>query len=450
MQGSNLLDNGWLILLYYLKGGVFMSLVVGVDVAKFNSMYSFFATNGTLIEKPFKVDNDAIGLISIISRIEKVANVPDETVIIMESTRYFSNRLRDFFLSHQFKVMEINPLVSNSIRKVSIRKVKNDKVDSIDLANLYLTSLFNQSIRDKLHFFCSADQDIINLRVLTRTHDKLIKDRTSIKIRLISDLEQVLPYYSNVFNDPTCKSSLAILSIIDQNTIVKPLTKKAVHKLLDPIAHHKGSSYFDKVYLNLNKCLSDAKLIGRKVPSYFFSIKSYVALINHYDEQISAIDQEIKQCSKSIEAVGLLKSIPGVGDIIAPILASEIGDIDRFSSANSLVAFCGVDPTVRQSGLFNASRNKISKRGAPRLRKALYMLALQSVIKHSNGTYANKVLYDYYETKKVNKANIVALGAVIHKLVRIIYAVLKNRRPYVMITAEQQKLMYQKSMKLIA
>ena len=86
--------------------------------------------------------------------------------------------------------------------------------------------------------------------------------------------------------------------------------------------------------------------------------------------------------------------------------------------------------------MFNASRNKISKRGAPRLRKALYMLALHSIIKYPNGTYANKVLYDYYETKKVNKPNIVALGAVINKLVRIIYSVLKNKKPYVMITPE--------------
>ncbi|PKM48975.1 MAG: hypothetical protein CVV02_18095 [Firmicutes bacterium HGW-Firmicutes-7] len=74
------------------------------------------------------------------------------------------------------------------------------------------------------------------------------------------------------------------------------------------------------------------------------------------------VSLEIKQCSKSIEAVELLKSIPGVGNIIAPILAAEIGNIDRFSSASSLVAFCGVDPTVRQSGMFNGTKNKISKR----------------------------------------------------------------------------------------
>lgn len=313
-------------------------------------MYSFFNTDSSIIQKPFKVNNDVIGLTSIISKIEKAANSYDnKPVIIMESTGYFSNRLRDFFLSHQLKVMEINPLVSNSIRKVSIRKVKNDKVDSIDLANLYITSLINQSIRDKLHFFCSADQDIINLRVLTKTHDKLVKDRTSIKIRLISDLEQVFPYYSEVFKDPTCKSSLAILSTIDDYAINKLPTKKSINKLLDSVTHNKGKSYFDNIYSKLIKCLSDAKIIGRKVTSYFISIKCYVTLLQHYDKQIDTINQQIKTCSESIEAVELLKTIPGVGDTIAPILAAEIGNIDRFSSAKSLVAFCGVDPTVKQS-----------------------------------------------------------------------------------------------------
>lgn len=50
-----------------------------------------------------------------------------------------------------------------------------------------------------------------------------------------------------------------------------------------------------------------------------------------------------------------LKSIPGIGKIIDTIILSEIGDITRFKSAKALVAYAGIDPTVKQSGQFLAT-----------------------------------------------------------------------------------------------
>ncbi|MCG8551861.1 MAG: IS110 family transposase, partial [Desulfobacterales bacterium] len=135
-----------------------MSIVIGVDVSKYFSTYTFINSKGTVIQQPFNADNDLSGLSFVLEEINKVtSDSNDSAIIIMESTGYFSNRLRDFFYSHKMQVMEINPLVSNSIRNVAIRKVKNDKSDSIDLANLLMTSQYNQSLATKLHFYESED-----------------------------------------------------------------------------------------------------------------------------------------------------------------------------------------------------------------------------------------------------------------------------------------------------
>lgn len=70
--------------------------------------------------------------------------------------------------------------------------------------------------------------------------------------------------------------------------------------------------------------------------------------------------------------VELLYSIPGIGDLTAITLISEIGDIKSFLKPKHLVAYFGIDPSVNQSGKFNSDRNTMSKRGTRIGRRALY------------------------------------------------------------------------------
>lgn len=70
-----------------------------------------------------------------------------------------------------------------------------------------------------------------------------------------------------------------------------------------------------------------------------------------------------------------IKTIPGVGSVIGAVILGEIGDIERFDNPSKLVAYAGLDASVSQSGEYEASSGKLSKRGSPYLRKALYMAA---------------------------------------------------------------------------
>ena len=134
--------------------------------------------------------------------------------------------------------------------------------------------------------------------------------------------------------------------------------------------------------------------------------------------------------ARKLPAYDLLLSIPGVGPVTALTILSEIDDIRNFKSSKQLVAYAGLDPSVHQSGKFIAGRCKISKRGTPYLRKALYQATVSGVAKHKYGIY-NPSLYDYYKTKvDQGKPVKVAIIASCHKLLRIIYAMLKNGEMY--------------------
>jgi len=157
------------------------------------------------------------------------------------------------------------------------------------------------------------------------------------------------------------------------------------------------------------------------------------------------LDKQIGELSSQLPEVALLTSIPGIGDTLAPLLLGEIGDIERFINAKQLVAFSGIDPAVRQSGNYVGTKNKVTKRGSPFIRHALYIAATTSVRKESKGSQVNSVIYDYYTRKIETKTKKQALGAVMNKLIRIIFSVLKNKQPFTLITPDQQVELYQKA-----
>ena len=121
---------------------------------------------------------------------------------------------------------------------------------------------------------------------------------------------------------------------------------------------------------------------------------------------------------KSLDSVIL--TIPGISCVEAGMILGEIGDIHRFSSPSKLLAFAGLDPSVYQSGNFNASHTRMSKRGSRVLRYALVYAAL-NVVRN------NDVFHAFYDAKRAQgKNHYSALGHCAGKLVRIIFKMLTD------------------------
>jgi transposase len=85
----------------------------------------------------------------------------------------------------------------------------------------------------------------------------------------------------------------------------------------------------------------------------------------------------------------------------------------------------------------------MSKRGSRIGRRVLYAIALASVRTKRYGVAINPVLHEYYQDKKQSKPKKVALGAVMHKVSNIIFAVLRDKKYFELKTPAQHKLEYQ-------
>jgi transposase len=154
------------------------------------------------------------------------------------------------------------------------------------------------------------------------------------------------------------------------------------------------------------------------------------SLHDSFSPVLSALNAEIKVIERQfklheLETQALLRSIPGIGLVSAATLVAVIGNADRFSSPEKLVAYVGLDPRVHLSGTSVHGKGFISKRGNARLRHALFNAAFIAR-QHDPG------LKRFFEKKLTEgKHYFSALCAVERKLIHIIWAVWTRKTPFV-------------------
>lgn len=154
-----------------------------------------------------------------------------------------------------------------------------------------------------------------------------------------------------------------------------------------------------------------------------------LVLLSTYQEHIFLIQKDAKEATASLPAVGYLQSLPGLGEVLAPIAALEMGDIGRFKNAGSLSAYCGLVPSVYSSGGWT-HRGPVGRTGNH---------WLKWVFVEAAWTALNKMpeLRQRYERLKIKKGPQVAIVACARHLCEIAYSLLKNRRNY-----QQRTLVY--------
>lgn len=153
--------------------------------------------------------------------------------------------------------------------------------------------------------------------------------------------------------------------------------------------------------------------------------KKRIAQLEKIEEQLLAAIEELVQSVPQFNAdLQLLTSIPGVGFMTAATILAELGDLRAFTRARALSAFTGLSPRQHQSGSSVHGRTRMSKKGNPRVRSALYMAAMAAVRgDHALGRYYRHLLAQ-------GKSKMAALGAVMRKLLVLMRALLISNTPY--------------------
>lgn len=383
----------------------------GIDIAKYKHEASVIDTNGKAMLDSISFTNDKQGCEKILTVFQKFEISPADVIIGMEATGHYWLSVYAFFLELGYNVKVINPIQSEAFRKMYIRQTKNDSKDSFIIAQIMR---FGQYSATSL-----SEENIIALRQLSRYRLALVDACGDCKRRVIALLDQVFPEYDNLFSDTFGSSSTELLLNCPTPEDMLAISTRKLTNILNKASRGRlGKEKAEEI-----KAAAEGTFgIAFAKDAFAFQIKQLIQQIVFTEKQLSELEEQIADLLHKTNQY--ITTITGIGDVLGAIIVSEIGDINRFERPNQLVAFAGLDVTVKQSGEFSGSKNKISKRGSPYLRRAIWLAAQRAA-------FCDPILSEYYQSLRARgKHHLTAVGGVARKLCNIIFVILKENRPY--------------------
>ena len=384
--------------------------IVGIDIGKNHHEASIVSPEGKQIGRSLRFATTHKGADSLMSFIFKnIGNSP--CVFGMEATGHYWYPIYSFLKAKGYTIYVINLIQSDSLRKMYIRQTKNDSIDSFLIAEVIRFGQFGTT--------SMADENILAMRQLCRYRDSVISSRTEIKLRIGTIMEQIFPEYEKQFSSLWVSTSMGIL---EKYLTPENIENAPIDELFEIIKDKSHNRLTRAKAISIKEAAADTFGIKIAQDAFSFQLKQLIDRMNFLDKQIEALDCQILEYYEKFDCY--LHTIPGIGMIAAATILAEIGDINRFKSSSALVAFAGIDPTVRQSGEFSSTHNHMSKRGSPYLRHAIFLAA-------TTCSFHNSPLNAYYKKKRdQGKHHLTATGAVARKLTTVIYAVLRDSKPY--------------------
>lgn len=383
----------------------------GIDIAKRNHEAAVIDANGHSLADSISFSNTQAGCEKFCQLLQRLSIPQQELVIGMEATGHYWLAVYSFLTQQGFTVHVINPIQSDAFRRMSIRQAKTDSIDALNIAQVIR---FGQYTASSL-----SEENIIALRQLSRYRLAIVDVCGDCKRRVIALLDQVFPEYESLFCDIFGTSSRELLLRCQTPEDMLAVPTEELTKLL--VQTSRGRFNEGKAQ-EIQQAAANSFGVSFAKDAFAFQIRQLMEQICFSEKQLEQLEGQIAQILHRTNKV--IQTIPGIGETLGAVILSEIGDIRRFESPAKLVAFSGLDVRVNQSGEFTGTMNKISKRGSPYLRRALWLAA-------SRAAFCDPALCAYYQSLKARgKHHLTAIGAVSRKLCNIIFAILTENRPY--------------------
>jgi transposase len=394
---------------------------VGIDVSKGKSTVCILKPYGEVILSPYEINHIEAEMTDLILRLRLIES---EVKIVMEATGAYHFPVLQCLKEAGFFVSVINPLVMKKYASTALRKAKTDKIDSIRVANYELDNWF------RLVNYQAPEEVYEELRQLGRHYSHYVKIRIQCKLNLDNLLQRTMPGIKTLLqgkrSDEATKDKLS--DFAEEYWHYDNIKKKSESQFVTSYAkwakkkgYHQSEAKAKKIYA---MALGGIPTLSSNCPSTKMLMLEAVKVLREVNRTLETILSQMQMLAKSLPEYNVVRSMNGVGDVLAPRLIAEIGDVRRFRNGSSLIAYAGIDSPPYESGSFVGTKRNITKRGSSLLRKTGYevMKCVKSIKpKNDNAVYLF-MLKKEAEGKPKNVAKIAALN----KFLRIYYARVKE------------------------
>jgi len=390
---------------------------VAIDVAKHKHDVLIEYPNGTRKILVIKQSQEEFDRLKTYLKQEN-----SDVTIGFEATGYYHRLLAYYLLKQNFTVKLISSIATARTRESQYNsRDKNDKKDAQVIMYL-LKSGITQHYHDPLV------HNILDIQELSNTYRMTSLRKTKLQHSI---LNHYLPLYfpeaeryfcstranwfAKFFYEFPCPSAITQYSL---DTFIKKSSKLAGRKV-------DKENWLKDVYKTAKNS------IGLPINSNSKTIDMFKLTLNEFS-QLCTLRANIEEQADNYLCDNIdynrLKTVPGIGPIIALTILSEAGDIRRFSHVRQFLKFCGFDLTTKQSGN-SRGKSTLSKRGNADLRKMFWMAGTIALRMREN-TFRKK--YENYMKESPKNADVKrkAYVAVAAKMVRVVYSMITHDTDY--------------------
>lgn len=387
-----------------------MNYYLGVDVSKGYADLVLLDEHKGIVEKDFQLDDTFKGHTRLVNFIRDFFEIhPDATILAaVESTGGYENNWLDTLqkLTGKWNIFaaRLNPKGVHHHSKAGLKRVITDNVSARNIAEYLINYPEKISFRSK------------DAYAPLRSQWNYIQMLSKQKVQLMNQLEKIL-YRANPELLVYWRNKLPgwALQLLTLYPTAQRLSRAEADKLaqLPYISMSKAQRLIEK---------AKTSVASANDP---FTENLIVSLVEEICHKQRLIDRQTKLMTSNCQMpeVELLETIPAVGTYSAIGLMIEIVSVARFCAAKKLASFFGLHPKYKQSG-DGIWGMRMSKEGRSQPRSILFMVTLVA-IRH------NPIIREVF-VRNLNKGKckMDAIGVCMHKMLRIIYGMLKNNTPF--------------------
>ena len=388
--------------------------VLALDVSKGKSYVVLYDQEVCIDE--FEIQHNKVGLHHLKQILDGF-----ETEVVFEATGVYSNPIESFLQSEGILFYKLNPLLAK-MQTQALRSNKTDIVDAHKLAQSHYR--FDREIALPQVGIYSELKDISSL--YDELQESLVKERN----QLHAVLQKVFPELENLYSSNLSQFTLNIIEKYPHPNIVLKSSRTKIKNQILLCTKKKLSQ--EQAKIKAMELISMAELSYPSVDENHFSVtkaRFRIQRIRDLLEKKESLSKKMIELSMDLPEFRILVSIPGIGDLSAALIISELGDIRRFTTSNKMNAYIGIDIRTYQSGTLQ-KRDRINKRGNARARM-IFFFVVRNMLKKQK-TSPNHIVDYYYKMKKqpYNKRDKVAMIACMNKLLKVIHFLVNKDEIY--------------------
>ncbi|MPM24102.1 IS110 family transposase [bioreactor metagenome] len=391
---------------------------VGIDVSKGKSMVSVIRPFGELVVKPYEVRHTTSELSDLANSLKSLEG---ETRVILEHTGRYYEPVAQILHDAGIFVCAVNPLLIKEYGNNSLRKVKTDKADSLKIARYGLDNWVD------LREHTSMDTIRYQLKTMNRQYGLYTKNKVAFKNNLIALLDQTYPGVNALFDSPVradgSQKWVDFAASFWHVDCVRSMSQTAFTERYRKWCKRHGYNFNTAKAAEI---YAESKEQIAMLPKNSLSevmVQEALTQLNTVSKTVEVFRAEMNRLAEQLPEYDVVMNLYGVGNSLGPQLMAEIGDVRRFAHKGSLTAFAGVDPGANQSGTYEATSTRSSKRGSPELRKTLFVVMTVLLQKAP----PDDPVFQFLDKKRVEgKPYYVYMTAGCNKFLRIYYGRVKE------------------------